>query len=285
MNDPEATRTFWYNASMSKQTERPDPKTADYQSKDSLVAQLSDGGPSIVGSALLGLGTAFETNPLLSIKQKEKFLTTLKSNGLLEYQTSYLSPVLEAAEIGNPDDILGKVDETLDTVAWNIEKDADLQVKTVVAAKQLSEVHPHSTEAVTIAANLFNEAHLATRKEAHSRSLSDVEFGISFSRYDKVEQAVFENRAQLGSKLKELGLATDEEIDDLGSFDFGEYKALRGYSELFDRLIALHFVQGFVATDTVGRFKELQEVLHAGYSLGIRDAMEANEKLYSDDII
>lgn len=269
---------------MPKQIERPDPKTDDYQSKDSLVAQLNDGNPSMVEPALLGLGAAFAANPLLSLKQKEKFLVALRGNGLLEYQTSYLSPVLVAAEEGNPDDILGRVDETLDTVAWNLEKEGDLQVKAVVAAKQLKEVQPDSVEALAIVANLFNEAHLATGKEAHLRSLGDAEFRISLSRYNKIEQAVFEGRVKLGSELKDLGLATDEEVDDLGNLDLNGYKALRGYSELFDRLIALYFLKGFTANDVVGRFKELQEVLHAGYSLGIRDAMEANEKLYGDDI-
>lgn len=272
---------------MPKQIERPDPKTADYQSKESLVAQLRHDELSMVESALLGLGSAFETNPLLSRKQKENFLYTLTSCGLLEYQTSYMLPVLVALEYGNPDDILGKTDESLDIVLWNIEKDADVQVKAVVAAKQLSEVQLVSAEAVKITANLFNEAHLATQKESYLTSIEDArgKYRISLSRFREAEQAVFEGKTSLCSRLVELGLSTVEEADELGGLDFEEFKALRGYSELFDRLMALHLVQEFAAMDIVGRFKELQKVLHVGYSMGIRDAMEANEKLYGDEII
>ena len=272
---------------MSKQIERPNPKTADYQSKDSLVAQLNHGDPSMIGSVLYGLGSAFEANPLLSLKQKTNLLSALTDNGLLNYKANYLAAVVDASDMGEPDMVLGKVDESLDLVAWNIEKEADVQVKTVVAAKQLSEVQKDSAEEVIITTNLFNQAHLATQKESYLVSIEDarVQYRISLSRFYEVEQEVFGGRTPLGFRLVELGLATIEETDELGGLDFEGYKALRGYSELFDKLMALYFVKGFIAIDMVGRFKELQKVLHAGYTMGIRDAIEANEKLFGDDII
>ena len=118
---------------MSKQIERPNPKTADYQSKDSLVAQLNHGDPSMIGSVLYGLGSAFEANPLLSLKQKTNLLSALTDSGLLNYQANYLAVVVEACDIGDPDKVLGKVDDSLDRVAWNVEQDAELQVKTMIA--------------------------------------------------------------------------------------------------------------------------------------------------------
>lgn len=46
--------------------------------------------------------------------------------------------------------------------------------------------------------------------------------------------------------------------------------------------IAIHFVKRFKAQNTVERFKELQEVLHAGTAMGMRDQNISEERLYNE---
>ena len=263
----------------------PDPKSRDYKLKDVLIAQLGSGDLSFAPALLSELGVIFDSSTVLSRKQKANFLASLTSSGLLVYNATCLANVVYAASRRDPDKLLGKVEDTLDRVAWNIEEDAGLQVQAVVAARKLLEVEPTLGELVVITSRLFDAAHLATRKESYVLSADDIggSYRISLSRFYAVEQAVFEQRASLGSELIGQDLASLEAIEDLNGMDFDAYRKLRRYSELFDQLIALYFVRQFSATDCVGRFKELQGVLHTVYSMGIRDAIEANARLAGID--
>lgn len=271
---------------MSKKEALPDPKSTDYRLKDSLIAQLTARGsdPIVVNTSLHDLGIALAANPLLSGRQQGKLISGLAESGLLTYQADYFAILDKAEEENRFEEVERTMKASLDPVHWDIERNGRLQAQTIVAAAQLSQEQPSLDQQVTITANLLNTAHLTTRRYSFFETPYDDErYQISFAQLKATEEAVFAQRVPYAAELVKQGLATPQEIEELGELDINAFRALRSYTELYDRLIALHFLRKSSATDTAERFRELQEVIYTGYAMGICDANAANARLYGEE--
>lgn len=265
-------------------TEAPNPKSADYQLKDGLINQLGNGDPAVATTSLYDLGVALAADPLLSGKQREKLLSGLVDGGLLTYQTNYFAELDRAEEENRLEAAEEVLEASLDIVQWELESNGRLQARTIVSAALLSQEKPSLAQKIAIISDLLNAAHLATKKASHfEKPYDDERYQRSFTQLETIEGAVFAQRTPYASELVELDLATPEETENLGELDIDAFRELRNNTELYDHLIALYFVRKFSATDTTGRFKELQEIIYIGYTMGARDANEAYTRYWGEE--
>lgn len=234
---------------MPKGPETPNPKNADYQIKEGLIAKLS-GDPTSTASVLHDLGVSLMKNPLLSNRQRDNLITGLENGKFLTYRLDYFEAINKTEEEDNFMDIQAFMEASLDLVRWTIEGDGRLQAQTIVAATQLSLGKLSSNQQVEIIAGLLNAAHLATKVKSFSSTPYE----------DKRFQLSFDQLAAIKTKIPDA-------IEN---------------TEIYDHHLASYFANKSTATNIVERYEELQEVIYIGFTMGVRDANISNFKLYGE---
>ncbi len=260
---------------------RPDPKSPDYQQKNSLIAQLGfPGDDRTTSSSLYSLGSALAVNPMLSRKQEQNLLFALIDAGLLTYQKEFEERLNKVEEEEGIEKRQEEQESSLDPAFWEIENDDRLQTRAVVVSAALTNDQDIASR-VTLIVSLFNQAHISTSKNFYYDELPDKRYQISVDNGLKKEEEVFVDKDRYVKELVQLGLATtpqeEEVVEDL---DIDGFRALRGQTDLYDRLIALSFVRNFHGRNTEQIFRELQVVLYFGYTMGVVDQVSAFRREY-----
>jgi hypothetical protein len=267
---------------MPSKTELPNPKNADYQIKDSLIVRLAVpvNKRDDYNAPLYQLGLTLKDNFMLSNKQKGNLLEILQKNDLISYKSNYFRTLDEAEKVGKYEEVEKNMLASLDGVFWEIESNSNLQAQAIVSAADLSGQSLSFLDRVAITACLFNAASLACKKGKQFFSSPYNENDLKgVAKFEQLEEKIYAETRSNTQVLKDSGLMTSDELEGIDNSTLEELRQ----SEIYDKLIASHFVITSRAHTTVEIFKELQEVLHSGYAMGVRSENKAYKRLSGEE--
>lgn len=230
-----------------------DVKSADYSRKSDLISELPE--------SLLELGNVLATDRRLSITQGNLLLQKLYAHELLRVRDAFAALY---------DRIL------LRTTGAHL-----LIAHGLAVAAQLQDGRPVGQQ-VELTSQLLNASHLATRNVRIYEWQKDVERDVrpALDILASVESATFGQRERYAALLAVHSLASSAQIDDLANLDEDEFLASRYFVDrLYDHMISAHMLQSVFVAGMNERFQSMQDVIGVGFTMGIRDAKSADERL------
>lgn len=239
----------------------------NFRRKNIGIAQLGIPDTFIRQAALRDFGLAMSSDDRLTLHMESQLISQLNLSGLLTYKQQDVNQTSIPSE--NTDD---QISQDFDLARWEVERNGTVQAHVIKAAALLS------IDDITVSHQVLRIADLLAKMRTVPKTFKTpftVEpYAASLTRLAAVEEEIYYQRLEQVDVLVRNKLAPERMRMYVVARDLEGYKALSKEDSIYNRIVALHFVEQSKAQDIEGRFKELQAVVHYGYTKDIRDARD-----------